>query len=75
MVTKPPTKRSSHIKQLKKKINRLSRDEKVELLRQLNYAYYKIYNMECLTIKQELIQLDAICELARLYNIVKKSLQ
>ena len=74
MVTKPPTKRSSPIKQLKKKINRLSRDEKVELLWQLNCAYFKIYNMECLSVKQELIQSDAICELAKIHNIVKKSL-
>ena len=75
MVTKPTKKRSSPIKKIKKKINQLSRDEKVELLWQLNCAYFKIYNMECLSTKQELIQSDAICELARIHNIVKKSLQ
>lgn len=75
MVTKPPTKRSSSKKQLKKMINRLSRDEKIELLWQLNCAYFKIYNMECSSAKQEFIQSDAICELAKIHNIVKKSIQ
>lgn len=75
MVTKPPTKRSSSKKQLKKMINRLSRDEKIELLWQLNFAYFSIYNMECSSAKQGFIQSDAICELARIYNIVKKSIQ
>lgn len=75
MVIKPPTKKSSHIKQLKKKIKRLSKDEKVELLWQLDCAYGKIYNMECLTTKEDYIQSDAICELARIRSIVRKSLQ
>lgn len=74
MVMKPSTKRSSSKELLKKKINRLSRDEKVELLWQLDCAYAKIYNMECLSAKQEFIQSDAICELARIHNIVRKSL-
>lgn len=74
MVMKPPTKRSSYKKQLKKMINRLSRDEKIELLWQLNFAYFNVYNMECSSAKQEFIQSDAICKLAEIHNIVKKSL-
>lgn len=74
MIMKPSMKKSSFKKLLKKKINRLSRDEKVELLWQLNFAYSNVYNMECSSAKQEFIQSDAICKLAEIHNIVKKSL-
>lgn len=63
-----PTKKS--YKQLKKTINRLPRDEKMELLWQLDCAYCKIYNMEYSNTRQ-----DALCELTKIHSIVKKSLQ